>query len=69
MKKDTGNQETLCLAKSIPFVVVSGLPASGKSTLSRRLATALSLPMLDKDDILEGLFESLAPETRIGDSA
>ena len=40
------------------FVVVSGLPGSGKSTLARTLAAALSLPLLDKDDILERLFES-----------
>ncbi|MFL6193660.1 MAG: AAA family ATPase [Thermoanaerobaculia bacterium] len=41
------------------FLVLSGLPASGKSTLARRLAPALGLPLLDKDDILEGLFDSL----------
>ena len=41
-----------------PFVVVSGLPASGKSTLARRLGPALNLPVIDKDDILERLFES-----------
>jgi AAA domain len=40
------------------FIVVSGLPASGKSTLGRTIAGALGLPMLDKDEILEGLFES-----------
>ena len=40
------------------YVVVSGLPASGKSTLARRLAPSLSLPLLDKDDILEALFAS-----------
>ena len=38
------------------FIVVSGLPASGKSTLAARLAEALELPLLDKDDILEALF-------------
>lgn len=42
-----------------PFVVVSGLPASGKTTLSRHLASALALPLIDKDDILEGLFDAL----------
>lgn len=41
-----------------PFVVISGLPGSGKTTLARRLAPALNLPLIDKDDILEGLFES-----------
>ena len=45
-------------------MVVSGLPGSGKTTLARKLAPALSLPLLDKDDILEGLFETLG----IGDA-
>src|SRR5437899_1901341 len=40
------------------FVLISGLPASGKTTLARRLALALHLPLIDKDDILERLFES-----------
>src|SRR6185503_9635379 len=47
------------------YVIVSGLPASGKSTLARRLAPLLSLPVLDKDDILEALFSSLG----VGDAA
>jgi AAA domain len=38
------------------FVVVSGLPGSGKSTLACRLAVALDLCVIDKDDILERLF-------------
>ncbi len=41
------------------FVVISGLPASGKSTLATALSNALSLPLIDKDDILESLFDSL----------
>jgi shikimate kinase len=41
-----------------PFVVISGLPGSGKTTLGRRLAPALTLPFIDKDDILDRLFES-----------
>ena len=40
------------------FVIVSGLPGSGKTTIGRRLADALHLPTLDKDDFLEQLFES-----------
>ncbi|MDE2567004.1 MAG: AAA family ATPase [Burkholderiales bacterium] len=49
------------------FVIVSGLPASGKSTLASRLAGALSLPVLDKDTILESIFQSVEvadPEQR-----
>jgi len=41
-----------------PFIVVSGLPGSGKTTLAVGLARELGLPLLDKDDILEALFES-----------
>lgn len=41
------------------LVVVSGLPASGKTTLGRGLADRLALPLLDKDAILEALFDSL----------
>lgn len=44
---------------SRPFVLLSGLPASGKTTLARPLSSALGLPLLDKDDILESLFDSL----------
>ena len=46
------------------FIVVSGLPASGKSMLGRAVADSLCLPLLDKDEILEALFESLG----VGDS-
>ena len=42
-----------------PFVVVSGLPASGKTTLARKLAAPLHLPLLDKDTILVAMFKSL----------
>ena len=46
------------------FVIVSGLPASGKSTLGRAIASALNLSFLDKDEILEGLFDRVG----VGDS-
>ncbi len=39
------------------FVVVSGLPGSGKSTLGRTIATALARPFIDKDDFLERSLE------------
>jgi predicted kinase len=43
------------------FIVVSGLPASGKTTLALRLGPALSLPVIDKDAILDRLFERDGP--------
>ncbi len=47
------------------FVVVSGLPGSGKSSLAVQLAPLLGLAVIDKDDILERLFDSKG----VGDSA
>lgn len=40
-----------------PFVVVTGLPASGKSTVGTALARDLGLPCIDKDCYLESYFE------------
>jgi predicted kinase len=41
------------------YVVVSGLPGSGKTTLARALGPGLGLAVSDKDDILEALFDAL----------
>jgi len=38
-------------------VVISGLPASGKTSLGRIVSRGLGLPCLDKDDFLEALYE------------
>jgi len=37
-------------------IIVSGLPASGKTTVGRSIAASLELDFIDKDDILERLF-------------
>ena len=42
--------------QSVRFVVVSGVPASGKSTLASRIAPLLGLELIDKDDYLESAF-------------
>ena len=41
------------------FVIVSGPPASGKSTLAPILALRLALPLLAKDTIKDALMTSL----------
>jgi len=41
------------------IVMVSGAPAAGKSTLAARLAPALGLPLIRKDDIKETLADAL----------
>ena len=41
------------------FVVVSGPPASGKTTLARAIAPALGLPLVAKDTIKEALMSVL----------
>jgi thymidylate kinase len=41
------------------YLIFSGIPASGKSTLARELAAALNLTFIDKDEILEELFDAL----------
>jgi len=47
------------------FFVVTGLPASGKTTVGSAVATGLQLPLIDKDALLEAMFEA----NGIGDSA
>lgn len=44
-------------------IVVTGLPASGKTTVARHLVAQLGYPLLDKDDFLEVLYEKQLPET------
>lgn len=46
------------------LIVVSGLAASGKTTVGRSLSTGLSLPLIDKDEILEALFDCLGCHNR-----
>ena len=41
------------------LVVVTGPPASGKSTIARDLASALDIPFLSKDELKERLYEEI----------
>lgn len=45
-------------------IVVTGLPASGKSTVGELLHRELGVPLLDKDTILESLYDTLGSRDR-----
>jgi predicted kinase len=46
------------------LLVVTGAPATGKSTIATRLATTLGWPLLAKDDLKEALFDVLGTGDR-----
>ncbi|MGI4993659.1 AAA family ATPase [Halobacteriovorax sp. GFR7] len=46
------------------LIIVSGLPAVGKTTISKELAMEFSLPLIGKDTIKESLFDSLGVKDR-----
>jgi glycosyltransferase involved in cell wall biosynthesis len=48
----------------VTLVVVTGPPASGKTTLARVIARELGWPLLAKDDITETLFDALGTGDR-----
>jgi predicted kinase len=55
------------MQSSVPtLLIVSGAPASGKTTLARRLASDLRLPLLARDDLKEALADALGapPDVR-----
>jgi glucokinase len=46
-------------------ILVNGVPASGKSTVSRRIAAELGLPLLALDTVKEALFAELGTGDRL----
>lgn len=50
--------------KNFLVVIITGLPGSGKTTLSKKLSKKLSLPVINKDAMKELLFDSLGWKDR-----
>ena len=46
------------MSKPLLFVI-TGRPATGKTTLARRLAVDLRLPLIHKDGLKESLYDAL----------
>lgn len=54
------------LPRSARLIIVTGLPATGKSTVGRRLAERFGLPMISKDAIKEPLLDYIgAPDAAV----
>ena len=56
------------------LILVSGVPASGKSTMAAYLSNVLSMPMVSKDGVKELLYDTIGFESReqkvkLGDAA
>ena len=50
------------------FVLVGGWPGSGKTTLSRALASSLDVPYLSKDAVKESLMDALGAPSSVEES-
>src|SRR5277367_3614328 len=52
------------MSQTAKLTIILGSPASGKTTLARRLGLLWSVPVFCKDDIKEALFDSLGQGDR-----
>ncbi len=47
------------------LIIIAGMPAAGKSTLAKKVAKAFGVPILEKDDIKEELFDTIGYADRV----
>lgn len=59
-----GRDDAIGSSPAKTVIVVTGLPAAGKTTASQALSEALALPLLSKDAIKESLFDVLGVRDR-----
>lgn len=52
------------VARPTPVLIVSGAPATGKTTLGKKLASEFTLPFLNRDGVKESLYDSLGAGDR-----
>ena len=54
----------MAAAQPPPMLIVSGAPATGKTTLGRRIASDFALPFLHRDGIKESLYDTIGAGDR-----
>ncbi len=54
----------MAAAQPPPMLIVSGAPATGKTTLGKRIASDFALPFLSRDDIKESLYDTIGAGER-----
>ena len=59
-----GRDHAIASSPAKTIILVTGLPAAGKTTVSQALSEALTLPLLSKDAIKESLFDVLGVRDR-----
>lgn len=47
------------------LLIIAGMPATGKTTISKKISAALGLPVLEKDEIKEELIDTLGYKDRV----
>ena len=50
------------MEKKTEVIIIAGMPASGKSTVAKKLGTEFGYPILEKDDLKEALFDTVGFE-------
>lgn len=50
------------MEKKTEVIIIAGMPASGKSTVAKKLGTEFGYPILEKDELKEALFDTVGFE-------